>query len=221
MARYPSVPWTPLFSSAGPPDLRTLDVGENYSGTLGSPGSVVLGGPTHCTGWVENYLTDEAARVIASCGRFTCLQTLILSLNNTYQEGAELHERLTDAGIRALAESTTLAKLRVLDLGGTDVTAGGVEALINGAHWRLTGLDLGECRLEEDAIRVLAASPRLAAFTWLDLTSHNGTLDGDALRPLAESEYLSPLMELNVHGCLLDPLVRAALHQRLGSRLRE
>src|SRR5205085_10469007 len=116
----------------------------------------------------------------------------------------------TEAGARALADSPSLANLRLLDLGGVAMTVAGLDAMLNGPHWRLAGLGLVYCDLPADAVRVLAESPRLARLTWLDL-SQNPRLRGGALMPLAESPYLCPLTELGVRGLGLDPEVRTAL----------
>ena len=72
--------------------------------------------------------------------------------------------------MRALADAPGLAAVRQVSLSGTLLTAAGVDALINGPHWRLTGLGLSHCNLGPDAVRVLAESPRLARLTYLDLS---------------------------------------------------
>jgi hypothetical protein len=92
--------------------------------------------------------------------------------------------------------------------------------VLDSPHWRLSGLGLAACDLLPEAVRVLALSPRLARLTWLDL-SHNRQLSGNALMPLAESEYLCRLTELDVRVLDLNEDVRTALRQRLGRRLRE
>ena len=86
---------------------------------------------------------------------------------------------------------------------------------------RAISLDLAGCNCSPDAIRVLAWSPALARLNRLDLSYNYNFLRGDALLPLAESEYLSPLCELDIRGCHPDPEVRDALRARLGRRLRE
>jgi len=214
----------PLFASPGPPGLRVLDASGTF---LRDDGVAAL----CATRWSDtltdldlsqNYLSDEAIRTIASCGRLSRLRTLHLSRNDPPfgQEGADLGGRITDAGLVALAESPSLANLRRLDVSGTDVMASGIDALLNGPHWRLTGLGLAASNTPEEVVRVIADSVRLARLMRLDLSNNYAALSADALMPLAESEYLSPLCELNITGCLPDPEVRDALRARLGRRLR-
>jgi uncharacterized protein (TIGR02996 family) len=213
----------PLFASDGPPGLGVLDVSENFFRVDGVRGlcNAKWAGSLEWLGLSRNYLTDESLRLIASCERFARLRTLHLSGNNNFdQEGAAVEDRITDAGIRALADSQHLANVRLLSLSGTDITTAAVEALVNSPHLRLRGLGLEACDLNADAVRMLAASPMLARLDWLDLGAHHALRD-DALMPLAESEYLSPMCELNVRGCHLDAATRSALRNRLGRRLSE
>ncbi|MBA4062829.1 MAG: hypothetical protein C0501_03820 [Isosphaera sp.] len=213
----------PLFESAGPPGLRVLDVSENFFRDAGVRRlcESTWAGSLTWLGLSANYLTDEALRLIAGCGRFARLHTLHLSGNNRWQDGAEPHERITDAGVQALAGEATLAGLRTLVLNGTDITAAGVERLLNAPGLALTGLGLGECFLDTDIVRVLAASPRLARLTWLDLSGQEPALGLEGLKPLADSPYLSPLCELDIRGCGADDATRAALRERLGRRLSD
>ena len=67
------------------------------------------------------------------------------------------------------------------------------------------------------AVRMLADSHRLTRFVWLDI-SDNPRLRGQALRPLAESPYLSPLCELDCGGIDIADDVRAIFRERLGPR---
>jgi uncharacterized protein (TIGR02996 family) len=211
----------PLFTSNGPPGLRMLDVSENFFRDAGVRGlcNAKWADSLEWLGLSRNYLTDESLRLLASCGRFTRLRTLHLNGNNNYQqEGAAIEDRITDAGVRALAESPHLANLRILSLNRTQITPAAVEAIVNSPNLRLRGLGLEGCALSPSAIRIMAESPMLARLDWLDLASHM-SFRVDALMPLAESEYLSPRCELNVRECSADNATVSALRARLGRRL--
>jgi uncharacterized protein (TIGR02996 family) len=218
----PEMSLDPLFRAEGSPALRVFDVGGNYLRDEGvarlcdAPWAASLA----YLDLSQNYLTDEALRALARSGRFRNLRTLHLNFNSVYhQDGAEPDESVTDAGLRALADCPDLANLRTLSVSGTRITSAGVEAVLNGPHWRLTGLNLSQCQLRPGVVEVLASSPRLARLEALDL-SLNDEIDVDDLAPLAESEYLSPQMELNIRGIHGQGKVRAALRERLGCRLR-
>jgi uncharacterized protein (TIGR02996 family) len=215
----------PLFAASGPPGLRTLDVSGNYlrdEGVAALCGAAWAGNLT----WLsvaQNFLTDEALRVLASSGRFIKLRDLHLSYNSgpwldADGDGGFATEAIGDAGLVALAESASLANLRVLAVSGTNATHAGIDGVLNGPHWRLSGLSLSACNLGPEAVRVLATSPRLSRLTWLDL-SQNPNLRGDALMPLAESPYLCPLTELDLRGSYPDDDVRRVFRERLGRRL--
>ncbi|MBY0457610.1 MAG: hypothetical protein K2V38_09755, partial [Gemmataceae bacterium] len=212
----------PLFTARGSPALGALDVGQNWvrDGGVAQLCEAPWADAITYLDLSYNYLTDDALRTLARCGRFRRLHTLHLSGNSVYQlEGAERHESITDAGLRALAECPHLANLRVLSLSGTRITAAGVEAVLDSPHWKLTGLRLGQCQLRRDVLDVLARSPRLARLEVLDL-SGNDEIGVDDLEPLAESEYLSPQTELDIRGMYAaNSPVRAALEARLGRRL--
>lgn len=211
----------PLFAADGPPALRTLDLSNNFLYDAGVADLCNAGwaGALTWLGLGRNYLTDAAAERIAASGRFRHLRTLHLSYNHPrWLDESDFAGEITDRGAVALASSPGLANLRVLTLTGVSLTAAGVDALINGPFWRLSGLGLGGCELTPAAVRVLAASPRLARLSFLDL-SRNRDLRGDALRPLAGSPHLSPLLELEIHGCGASDGVRDELRRRLGRRL--
>jgi hypothetical protein len=214
----------PLFTASGSSELRILDVSGNYFRAAGVRGLCSARWADSLTwlGLSRNYLTDDALRDIASCPRFSRLRTLHLAYNNNHdQDGADSDDRITDVGIRALAESPHLANLRLLSLSGTNVSVAGVEAILNSPHMRLTGLGLAECRITDEMIRVLANSPALARLEWLDVGGYQDPAVGDRLLPLAESRYLSPLCELNIRGQWFDDNTRAAFRERLGRRLSE
>ncbi|MFO0795931.1 MAG: TIGR02996 domain-containing protein [Gemmataceae bacterium] len=211
----------PLFAADGPPALRTLDLSNNflYDAGVADLCNATWAGSLTWLGLGRNYLTDTAAERIAASGRFRQLRTLHLSYNHPrWLEDNDFDGRVTDRGAVALASSPGLAALRVLTLTGVSLTAAGVDALLNGPFWRLSGLGLGRCELTAEAVQVVARSPRLARLSFLDL-SGNRDLRGEALRPLAESPYLPPLLELDIHGCGAADAVANELRLRLGRRL--
>ncbi len=152
-------------------------------------------------------LEDDDLAHLAASGQ--CLRLRSLDLRVQGDPG------MTDAGVLRLAATPALARLRSLNLYHSRLTERGVDALLNGGPWRLAELNLGHCGLTRKAVAVLAASPALARLRALDL-SFNEALEGDALLPLAESPYLSPLCRL-----LTDRLAartQEALRARLGHR---
>lgn len=219
-----SIPETsldPLFAGHGPTALRTLDVGQNWvrDGGVKQLCDAPWASSLTYLDLSQNYLSDEALRTIARSGRFKNLRRLHLNFNSVYhQEGAAVGESITDAGLQALAACPDLANLRVLSLNGLRITAAGVDVILNGPHWRLSGLQLMNCQLRPNALEVLTASPRLSRLEVLTLGGNEIDLDG--LQPLAESEYLSPLTELDVRGMYgSNRKVLDALGARLGCRL--
>jgi uncharacterized protein (TIGR02996 family) len=218
----PEASLDPLFNSTGPKALRVLDVGENYVRTAGVA-RLCAATWSHSLTYLDlsrNYLTDDALRMIARCDKFAHLRTLHLNYNSPYHlEGAEHTEAVTDAGLRALADSPHLRNLRVLSISGTRITASGIEAVLNSPHFRLTGLSVANCQLRRDSIEVIAASPRTARLEVLDLSGNDEFGSGE-LRALAESEYLSPMTELDVRGTSAgDTSAYDALRERVGCRL--
>lgn len=215
---------TPLFESAGPPALRTLDVSNNElrdDGLARLAATPWVGGLT----WLSvagNHLTDDGLKAFAAAARFPHLRTLHLSFNSPEWlddgTGAMPPESIGDAGLVALAGSSGLPNLRVIAANGTAATHAAVDALLNSPHFTLSGLSLQGCQLGPEAVTVFATSPRLARLNWLDL-SHNPQLNGDTLMPLAESPYLCRLTEIDLRGTHPDDAVTAALRQRLGRRL--
>jgi len=208
----------PLCQSAGPPGLRLLDLADNFLRTEGvrmlceSPWA----GSLTWLALSRNYLDDESCEVLAKSGRFTNLRTLHLA-HNHFTEDGDPTELITSRGVMALAEAKSLANLRLLTLSYTGITDAAVDVVVNAPFWRLFGLGIGGCDLSPAAVRILANSPRLRRFTWLDV-SDNRRLGGQGLRPLAESPYLSPLCELDCGGIAIDDDVRAIFRERLGPR---
>ncbi len=211
----------PLCLVQGPPSLRVLDLDDNY---LRTEGVRMLCEAPWADGltWLSvsrNYLDDVSLQVLAQSGRFPHLNTLHLSHNNLDLDETE-GELITHIGIRTLVESACFANLRILTLANTGIAERSVEAILNEAPWRLSGLGIASCQLRADTARMIATSPRLARLNWLDL-SNNHLLGGDALLPLAESPYLSRLCELDIRGIPVSDKVRNVLRERLGVRLSD
>ena len=217
----PVVAFEPLARHPGPPALRSLDLGDNFLGAEGARllSEAAWAGPLTWLNLASNYLDDEAVRHLAAPGAFPHLRTLHLGYNNRELTGNESAE-VTDDALRHLTDCPTLSRLRVLTLTGNPVTDAGVGLLMNAPHFTLSGLGLGSLDLTPAAARTLAASPRLVRLNWLDL-SDNARLHSDALLPLAESPYLSPLCDLDVTRTGASDAVRELLRARLGRRLAE
>jgi uncharacterized protein (TIGR02996 family) len=208
----------PLCDTAGPPGLRLLDLADNYLRTdgVGMLCEAPWAGSLTWLALSRNYLDNHSCEVLARSGRFTQLRTLHLAHNNLGQEGSE-GEAIHDSGVEALAFDPSLANLRLLTLSYTEITDSAVEGVLNSPYWRLFGLGIGGCNLSPAAARTLGNSPRLKRFLWLDV-SDNPRLRGQALRPLAESPYLSRMCELDCGGIDIDDDVRAIFRERLGPR---
>jgi uncharacterized protein (TIGR02996 family) len=202
------------------PELRCLKLGETGLRTSGVRALC-------CAAWanglteldiMRNQLDDDALVAMAECGKFTNLRLLDLRVNSPDLEAGCKHA-ITDVGVEALADSPSLSRLRHINLYRSRITARGVEALLNGPHWRLESLDLGGYDMGPGVAQVLAESPRLARFTRLGM-SFTQWLGDDALMPVAESPYLSPLCYIDIRYSSVSPRVRAAFQSRVGRRLR-
>ncbi len=214
-----SVTFEKLAKAGGPPALRSLDLGDNSFG----PDDVQWlaeadwARPITWLNLAANYADFCAVRHLAQPGAFPNLRTLHLGHNNPERTGGGNHE-VDDDAVEALVNSPTLARLRLLTLTHNRVTDVGVELLMNAPHFTLSGLGLSATQVTAGGVRTLAKSPRLARLNWLDL-SDNAALHSDALLPLAESPYLSPLCDLDISRTGASDAVRDLLRQRLGRRL--
>jgi uncharacterized protein (TIGR02996 family) len=208
-------------AKARAPHLRKLKLGE--TGLLNAGAFALCNADwtdnlTHLD-LMRNYLDDEALVAMAGSGRFVNLRRLDLRVNSPDLAG-DCKGQIGDAGVIALASAPNFARLRHLNLYRTRVTVKGVDAILNGPHWRLCELELGGYDLGADLVNVLAKSPRLARFTKLGL-SFTPALGADALLPLVESPYLSPLCHLDIRYNNTSDRVRARLAARLGRRLED
>ncbi len=211
----------PLVQSPGPSGLRVLDLSHNELRTEGVRrlAESAWAGSLTWLGLTNNTLDDEAARVLGHSGAFAQLRTLHLAQNwgDRRYPGSGL---LTNRAAVYLANAPSLANLQVLTVSHAAMTEAGIEALLNGPHWRLSGLGLSAVELSEASVAILANSPRLARLQWLDLSRNRG-LEGSALKVLAESPYLSRLCELDIGYIGVDDATRDRLRDRLGHRLSE
>jgi uncharacterized protein (TIGR02996 family) len=194
----------------GPPTLRSLDLGDN---DLGPRAARLLSEAAWARSitWLNlaaNAFEYRAVAHLSEPWAFPYLRTLHLGHN----------AGLFDDALELLVNSATLSRLRVLTLTSTGVTDYGVELLMNAPHFMLSGLGLSATSITAAGVRTLANSPRLARLNWLDL-SDNAALHSDALLPLAESPYLSPLCDLDISRTGASTAVRDLLRQRLGRRL--
>ncbi len=208
-----------LAKSAGPPALRSLDLGDNRLGPDGVRWLCAAQWARSIT-WLNLAacaLDFHSIWHLAQPGVFPQLRTLHLGHNNADNSGDENHV-VGDDALEALVGCPTLRRLRVLSLTLNPVTDVGVELLMNAPHFTLSGLGLSGTQITAEGVRTLAMSPRLARLNWLDL-SDNASLHSDALLPLAESPYLSPLCDLDISRTGASMTVRDLLRQRLGRRL--
>ena len=208
-----------LAESAGPPGLRSLDLGDNSFGPNGVRDlcAAQWARPITWLNLAACALNFAAVWHLAQHDVFPYLRTLHLGHNNAENAGIEGHE-VGDDAVEALVNFSTLARLRILTLTANPVTDAGVELLMAAPHFTLSGLGLCSTRVTAAGVRTMAKSPRLARLNWLDL-SDNAALHSDALLPLAESPYLSPLCDLDISRTGASAAVRDLLRQRLGRRL--
>ena len=195
--------------------LHRLDLSYNNFGTKGIADLAEAGWlrPVSWLALTGNGLDDDTCKCLAREGSFTRLRTIHLSDPTRDRK----NQRLTYRGLRILARSQVINKLRVLSLSRSGLNDACALEIIESPSWQLSGLDLSDNDLTGVFVRALAKSPRLRRLNLLKLTN-NPSLGGRVLLPLAESPHLSPLCELDLAGIRLDPIVQQAIRERLGPR---
>jgi uncharacterized protein (TIGR02996 family) len=129
-----------------------------------------------------------------------------------------LNNFIGSPGCEALAATTALPALRVLALGGNQITDRGLDALM-GAPWfaNLVGLYVGDCGLTAAAVVRLAELPAAKQLRSLNVSN---TADADeAARAILESPHLSKLERLIFWAYGFSAPVREALRARFGANL--
>jgi uncharacterized protein (TIGR02996 family) len=208
------------------PQLRHLDLSNNG---IGPEGVNHLAG----AGWLSrlerldlsgNPLGDEGVRHLAESGILAGHRSLRLARVGLGVEGVrslvscphlseltELHLEGVQNGdfLKEVAQASTLAKLRVLELGrGTGVGEAGVDALVRSPlAARLLVLDLANY-LPPAAFKTLFTAQSLSGLTWLDVsgTEEEGETRIDLAGLLHAATHLSNLHYLAAKGNFLrDP----------------
>jgi uncharacterized protein (TIGR02996 family) len=219
--------WTVLLEPAVLPSLRRLELSYNQPSTdsvealARHPGTSRL----QSLGLQGLEMGPAGAAILAASPHTNGLRSLELACNN-----------LGDTGVLAIAESRELAGLIKLDLYRNGVGAAGAAALAQsqGLHQlrdlrlarnsslgvrgirnllhsdrALRRLDLTDCRLGDEGVKVLARSAALANLSHLDLASNQITDEGAKF--LARSKHLRHLRLLNLSGNRIGDAGVAAL----------
>jgi uncharacterized protein (TIGR02996 family) len=220
-------------AEGGLPTVRSLDISFN---DVGDSGAVALLSSTaltslHKLDLCSNELTTAIWRVTPSAllrGRLH----LKLSKNDFAEGGPmvdsallaacvglELYDcNLSDTLLNALAESASLAGLRVLNLGGNLITGAGLADLVRSPHLgALRSLSMPGNRLGAGGVEALLASPLARQLTHLDLSRCQlPTINGGQL---ASAACLEGITELRLGGNPRLGQVRERLVERFGSRV--
>jgi hypothetical protein len=155
-----------------------------------------------------NRLSDAGARVLAERPEFGNLEVLSFRADEL-----EHHSCVHAAGAEALAESTTLTRLKSLDLGDHYLGDEGVRALVYGPNaGRLERLgveynEIGESG--DDGLLGVVESPWLTSLRELLFGGNQlGPLGADAL---ANWPHLENMTVVDLRECPLSPTVQATL----------
>jgi uncharacterized protein (TIGR02996 family) len=204
---------------AGCPGLADLTTLSLSLDRIGPEGVQALLAAPHLTRLVslDLYgcsLGDEGARLLATWPHLAKIKSLVLQNNKLTDAGVaefiaspylgaleELdlcnNEEMSAAGLRSLAASKNLPRLRALDLSFAPFGNAGVEELAKPKRggFQLTSLFLTRTAIDDAGVGALAASPRMKQLTSLRL-DRNLDISAAGVRCLAQSPHLSRLTSL-------------------------
>jgi uncharacterized protein (TIGR02996 family) len=236
-----------LVATPGLAGQTTLSLSNNFLGD--APVAALLRDPPfllRALDLARTDLTNAGARALAAAPALSRLRDLALwgnprltdvgfrALVESPHLAALTHLRcgafsivsaLTDASLRALAQSPRPPRLATLDLEGAQVGDLGVAALadyphldalrrLNLAKGRARRLPPAAVRITDEGARVLAALPQLAGLRWLNL--ENNALTDAGAQALLASPYLAGLGHLNLKGTPVSPETQRAFRKRYG-----
>jgi uncharacterized protein (TIGR02996 family) len=183
--------------------LRLFGAGPRLASLCRSPHLARL---THLDLGGES-LTDESARLLATCSHLAGLTHLLLARN-----------ALTASGAQALALSPHLANLAILDLSANAAGDEGARVLAQSPHLRnLKELFLGGNDVHDAGAQALAASPNLAGLRELMLVLNQ--IGDKGARALTSSPHLAKLEKLYLSQNALTPATAKKLQKAWGARL--
>jgi uncharacterized protein (TIGR02996 family) len=177
-----------LAAAEGLAAIRRLDLSQNR---VGDDGAHALAGCPHLHALTALSLDStsmraEDVRVLAESPHLGALDELSL-----------LTGPLRGEEVRPLAGAPLWGRLRRFHLSGCDLGPGGLRSLLEAPAPRLVGLSLSFCRLREEGVAALAASPLLAGLEELGLDGNDVGPAG--ARALARSPHVAGLRALSLH----------------------
>jgi Ran GTPase-activating protein (RanGAP) involved in mRNA processing and transport len=166
----------------------------------------------------DTQLSLVDARNLSRAGSLNQLEELLLSHNKigdaglraiantprlgTLRKLAVAENHIALEGLRALADSAHLTDLRVLDLSGNEIGDAGLTLMAAASNYaRLTELDLAGSSIQPEGLASFANSPYFTRLETLNL-SHNPL--GKGLPRLLESRIVENLQSLSLRHCDLD-----------------
>lgn len=161
---------------------------------------------------------NQLARDVAAASRLRGLRELRIQASVWAEQAVYFNVPghrlvLDDAGASALAASTGLAHLDVLDLGNNRITNAGLHALGTG-RWQLRRLDLSSNLLGPDRLDEAFEGPMLRSVRELSLV---GNPIAEAFAEVVQRGRLPALRDLDLERCHLGAAGTAALCQALAA----